>query len=215
MANKQMQYFHELVAQERYREARGVLETEDIDPQVAEKWLAWLDHLHTEERVQVGVLSDKARYDRQQSTIASAQVVGAAVAIVLTLVVMLPLFYKLMTTGTVQGMVFLFLGGIMLGTLGWHRFLRQFAPNHRFELTGVIVFILTMLMMSGGVPFSYYPDGPPAESWLSTVLLQLPFWGYITASIGETVGARIVRFFLPTLEDDKAIASANQRLKGR
>jgi hypothetical protein len=205
MANKQMQYFHELVAQERYREARGILETEDIAPDIAEKWMAWLDHLHTEERVQVGVLSDKARYDRQQSTIATAKVVGSAIAFVFTLIVIPLLFYVFMTDSVGVGRVFPVLAGILFGYLGWYRFLFHFTSNHRAELTGVIVFVLLAV---SGIPFIGYL-GESLTTWTAAVALQLPFWSYITSSIGEFMGERVVRLFMPS--DDHAIKTTDSR----
>ncbi|HEX2620025.1 MAG TPA: hypothetical protein VHL11_07755, partial [Phototrophicaceae bacterium] len=88
MLDPRMQEFHRLVEEQRYREARGILETEDIDPEVAEKWTVWLEELQRAERVMVGVASDKRNpVQKRQASGEIGAIFGQLITVGLTLTV--------------------------------------------------------------------------------------------------------------------------------
>src|SRR5688572_9197479 len=61
MANKDLGNLHRAIQEQRYRDAREIIETGDLTPEVAQKWQQWLIELHHEEWSQAGVRNRKAR----------------------------------------------------------------------------------------------------------------------------------------------------------
>jgi hypothetical protein len=190
-----MEAFHQLIAEARYREARGILETEtDIPPDVAHKWQHWLDELHQEERLQAGVLADQKkrnpdRAQEQVSQLTGGMLTAMVAAVLLWLVVSRIL--TLETTSVPAGSAFL-LFGLVGGYLGWQHMGRLISHHHGFALGVVISLGLFAYLMTSGIPLWYYYE-PPLGHLLAGFLLVLPAVAYPAYRLGEYVGLGLVR----------------------
>lgn len=191
MSNKPLKQFHKLVREERYREARGILETaEDIDERTAEKWTTWLHELHADEWQQVGETNDKAKLVRNphKARIDLTMMFGALMGVGLTISLLLALIFVIMSTPNVYLLSLLMLCTIVVGAYGWYRAATTFSDNHGTLIGGFIGTSLTALLLSSGMPIVYYPDGPPVHYLLSAFLLLLPVSGYLSWHAGEQFG---------------------------
>ncbi|MEQ8677688.1 MAG: hypothetical protein RLP44_04240 [Aggregatilineales bacterium] len=211
-----MQQFHQLIGEERYREARGILETEDLDPRLVEKWRAWLDDLHKEEWQQVAVQNDKLKVsDTRKAQTEMAQMVGGATGALLAGILSVGAVYGVMTTPNMMLMSVFLMIALIIGVTGWLRFGRFLTPDHGTELGAGASVILVLYLLMSGIPFLYYPDGPPLLHWLAGTVLILPMIGYGGWLVGMKIGATIMTVINPPHEesaDDERLKKAKSRL---
>jgi hypothetical protein len=190
-----MEVFHQLVAEARYREARGILETEtDIPPDVAQKWQHWLDKLHQEDRLQAGVMADSKKRDPDLaldhlSKMTSGMLATLVVAVLVWVVV--SRIFAFETSSVPVGSAFL-LFGLVGGYLGWQRTARLISHQNGFALGVVISLGLFAYMMTSGIPLWYFYE-PPLGYLLAGFLLVLPAVAYPAYRLGEYVGLGLVR----------------------
>lgn len=195
LSEEKMEAFHQLIAEERYREARGILETEtDIPPEVAHKWQGWLDQLQHEDRLQAGVTADAKKRDpdhalEQVSRMAGGMLVAIVLALPLWLVV--NRVFTLETTSVPVGSAFV-LFGLIGGYLGWQRVARLISYEHRFGIGLGISLGLFAYIMSSGIPLWYYYE-PPLTHLLAGFLLVLPAVAYPGYRLGEVIGLGLLR----------------------
>lgn len=215
MQDPRMQQFHELVAEERYREARGILETEDLDPRLVEKWRAWLDDLHKEEWQQVAVQNDKLKVsDARKAQTEMAEMLGGMGGALLGGLGSVGAVYGVMSTPNMALMSVFLMFALIFGVRGWLGFGRFLSNNHGTEI-GVGAFaILTLYLLMSGIPFLYYPAGPPLTHWLAGTILILPMVGYGAWWAGTRVGKSAYNALHPADEgaDDESLAKAKSRL---
>lgn len=168
--------FHALVAEERYREARGILETEDLPPQTVEKWTAWLDELHRDERRLQGVLTDDKKVPKGQSYALLVQVnlsLLASIFIGIRLWGLVEFVFTYETATPVYGGFFL-LAGVILGFLGWRHLAMWFSPNSGIIIGAFVMMILLGIVLSSGMPSWYYYE-PPVHYLIAGFALIFPY----------------------------------------
>lgn len=193
--NKKLDEFHRLVANGRYREARGILEAEpDIPPQVAEKWLLWLDELHRDEWTQVGVVSDLKKRDPARARDDMFRMVGGTLLVVpagvgLWLVVNFVLTFE--TASTPLGAFFL-LASLLLGYVGWQWAALLVAPRHGFLIGAGVTGALLVYLLTSGIPMWYFYE-PPHPYLLAAFALLAPAVGYSAWRIGARLGLGVAR----------------------
>lgn len=192
--------FHKLVEEERYREARGVLETEDIEPEIVEKWLAWLDDLQREERLQMGVESDKAKENPARSLAQIGQMIGGTAAAML---MVLPAWALVMFTfasfhSVVAGLFLL--TGLIFGFLGWRRVLNLFIPEHAMLGAALLSAGLFVFVVSSGLPLWFYYD-PPVHYLLAAFALVFPYMAYMSWLAGGWMGTKVTGLLTPPEEN--------------
>ena len=195
LPEEKMEVFHQLVAEQRYREAQGILETEtDIPSDVAQKWQHWLDKLHQEDRLQAGVMADQKKRDtdlalEQVSTMIGGMLVAIGVAVLVWLIVSRIFVFE--TSSVPVGSAFL-LFGLVGGYLGWQRLARLISHRHSFALGVVISLGLFAYVMTSGIPLWYFYE-PPIGYLVAGFLLVLPAVAYPAYRLGEYVGLGLVR----------------------
>ena len=183
--------FHRLVAAEQYRDARGILESEpDVDPDVADKWLNWLDELHTAERIQVGIDADAKKRDPTRAKHLLAQHIGGTVAAVLGSVILWFVVVVVLThdTSSIAGGGIFLLVGLTGGFVGWQYGARFISPRHHLVIGGVISFGLLLYLLSSGIPMWYFYD-PPLHYLIAGFLLLAPATAYLAYRLGSGVGS--------------------------
>lgn len=195
MSDKAMREVYKLIQEERYREAREVLETEPVDAEVREKWLKWMADLHHEERVMAGVRSDKVKANTQREFQAEEELAGFIGGTLLTLAAALLVVFVIalaFTTPSVWFSGWMLIGGIVLGLIGWQRMGHLLDETHG-TVIGVIVFMtLIVYVMSSGIPMMYYFE-VPVNYVAAMALLVLPGVGGISWNAGTWLGIRAAR----------------------
>lgn len=217
MQDPRMQKFHELISEERYREARGILETEDLDPRLVEKWKAWLDDLHKEEWQQVALQNDKLKVsDAHKARTEMAEMIGGMVGATMGTLAVIAAVYGVMSTPSTALMSIFLLFALILGVTGWLRFGRFLTENHGSEIGAGMAAVLILYLMMSGIPFFYYPEGPPLTHWIAGTLLMLPMVGYASWRAGALSGQSIIHFLNPQEatepEEDPRLKKARSRL---
>ena len=195
---QKMETFHRLVAEEQYRDAQGILESEaEIPPQVAEKWLKWLDALYHEQRLQVGVAADQKKADPQrvlrqliETTSGTAAVVGGSVLLWIIVVTV----FSLQTASIAAGAAFIALS-LPLGYLGWQYAARWLWPHADHWLGALIQFSLLIFLLTSGIPLYYY-NSPPLKYLLAAFALLAPTTAYVSYRLGAGLAALLQRLFM-------------------
>lgn len=199
MADK-LKIMHQLIAEERYREAREILETEpDISPDVADKWLKWLEELHLDERRAAGVeaLTKKAPQVQQETPLSTG--IATTLVVVLAIIAWMAAHHAIATQSMAYKSMFMFIG-LVLGVYGWNRTAAKFTPSHHFEAGAAIGLSLFILLISGArVIFVYFPDPPFRFVVLGFLLIYpaLAVWGW---SLGTWIGTQIEQTRLNQLD---------------
>lgn len=193
--NKAMREVYQLIQEERYREAREVLETESIEDEVREKWLRWMADLHREERVMAGVLSDKTKANAEREIQAEEEIGGFIAGTLLTLVAGLLaslLIAIVFTTPSIWFGGWMLVGGVVLGFIGWQRVGHLLNETHGAAI-GVVAFMSLMVyVMSSGIPVMYYYE-IPVNYVAAMAFLVLPGVAGISWSAGTWLGTRAAR----------------------
>jgi hypothetical protein len=195
-AQDPLELFHALVAQERYREARGILETEDLPPQTVEKWLAWLDALHYEERLLHGVASDKKAAAHPQSLrrllhVTLTMLVGVVLAVPVWQIVGIVFTYE--STSPIHGGIFLF-AGMVLGFLGWRDLAGWLSPDNGLLIGAFVMLGLLGITLTSGMPTWFYYE-PPVHYLLVGFALLFP---YPVVMCSKLIGWGLERLILHT-----------------
>lgn len=194
MLDPRMQEFHRLVEEERYREARGILETEAIDPAVIEKWSTWLEELQRAERVMVGVASDKRKpLQQQQASGEIGALFGQLIGVGLTTGVLLALITYGLTTPDFIAQVALIVVAVVGGFLGWLRLARQLLPDSQGEVGIFVTFGLLFYLFTSGIPFRYYYE-PPTSFIVAALALILPLAATLSWQGGGWLGKTLAQF---------------------
>ncbi len=181
-----LQEFHQAVDEERYRDAREILLTGDIEPEAREKWLMWLDALHRDEWRLAGVLPEKKHLEAASPDTRRlvAGLAGLFLAGVVTAVVCTLLF-------TVPNVIFQ-VGGLLLvlvsGVWGWNRLM---AAELRAVMP-VAVLLLGGYILSSGAPLYYYFE-PQWNYTLAAFALAFPGTGLAGYALAEGLAARSPR----------------------
>lgn len=202
-----LEAFHQLVAEERYREARGILETEqDIDPEVAEKWQRWLADLHHEERLQAGVAPDLKKRNPDRALEDLGRMVGGTAAVVASAIPLWLLVVNVLTYETASYMKggFFLLAALILGYVGWQRAARLISPEHHFLVGAALNFGLLIYLLTSGIPGWYYYDPVPFGYLAAAFALVFPACAYAVYWLGEHAGLGIVRLSRPAISSDKS-----------
>lgn len=195
MSHEKMEVVHKLIREGRYREARGIMETEDIDPDVVEKWTQWLDELQKEERLQAGILSEK----KSEPLTAFNESSGLVISAVLLVLGGLLLWQAIYIVFTSPSGTFHTFGGmiaIVSGAIGWQWLARAIFPENGTVIGAGVAFFLTAGALAGGL-FVYYDD-PPTTYILMTFVLIFPAISYVCWHVGHYIG-RIIGYILRTL----------------
>lgn len=191
--------FHRLVAEGKYRAARGVLETEtDISPAVAQKWLTWLEALHHDEWIQAGATPDLKKRDPDRARRELGKMIGGTIAVIIAAVLLWLIVNRVMTYETAHvptGAVFLLLA-LISGYLGWQRAGVWIAPQHSFIAGGIVAAALLIYLLTSGFPMWYFYE-PPLTYRLAAFLLVAPGAGLIVYRAGAWLGLRVVRLLHP------------------
>lgn len=195
MSDRAMREVYQLIEEERYREAREILETEKIDPAVREKWLTWLHELHREDRVQAGVMSDKAKANRLRAEAAFAEVWGFVVATALVIVIGFAVALYAAFALTNPSPLFsglLLAAGLVFGHIGWQHIANTISTDHGMLISSIVVVMLTVYLLTSGVPFFYYYE-VPLNHTLTAFALIFPGAGTLAWQPGYKIGAVIAR----------------------
>jgi hypothetical protein len=193
--DEKLDEFHRLVADGRYREARGILEVEpDISPQVAEKWLLWLDELHHDEWVQAGVASDLKKRDPQRALGEMGKMIGGTLALIPAGVALWLLVKQVMTFETTSrtGAVFFLLVSLILGYLGWQWVTSVVVPERSFFVGAGITGGLLVYLLTSRFPMWFFYD-PPLTYLLAAFALLAPAAGYAAFRVGAGLGLGVTR----------------------
>jgi hypothetical protein len=191
-----MDIFHQLVAEERYREARGVLETESVDPQVAEKWLQWLDELQHEDRVLMGVASDKTKQDASRSLRQLGQYTGGVLAGTLMVLPAWALVIFIFDSfNVVLAGLFLFVG-LVFSFLGWRRLLTMLIPENAMLASALLSGGLLAFMLTSRLPLWFYYD-PPIQYVVAGLAMIVPYMAYLGWLVGGWIGSKVAELFAP------------------
>lgn len=195
MSHEKMRVVHELIREERYREARGILESEpDIDPRTAQKWLKWLDELHHEERLQAGVLSDKHKKNADHKFREAVRLTFGMIGVIL---VSFPVWqlvryvFTYETASVVNGIVF-FLAALVLGFIGWQKTAHIITPQRSIWVGGAVWLLLMIYVISSGIPFLYYYE-PAITYLLAGFALIFPALAFACWHTGGKLGLLIAR----------------------
>ena len=197
LVQDKLDLFHELVAAQRYREARGILETEgDIPPDVAQKWLDWLDALHYEERLKAGVGLDAKKQDPDRAAAQMARGTGGIIfiiiaALLLWLIIIDVFTYE--TTSEFKGFMFLAVS-FGVGYMGWEWVGHLFDENHKAAIGGIAAAIFIIYLLTSGFPMWYYYE-PPLKYLLAAFALMLPGTAFVAFRVGELVGLGSLRLY--------------------
>lgn len=187
--------FHRLVTAGRYREARGILETEsDIPPQVAEKWLLWLDELHRDEWVQAGVISDQKKRDPARALGEIGSMIGGTMALLPAGVALWLLVKHVMTFATSSipnGALFL-LVALVLGYMGWQWVAGVIVPQQSFMAGAGVMGLLLVYLLTSGMPMWYFYE-PPLTYLLAAFALPAPGVAYVAYRTGAAAGLGMIR----------------------
>ncbi len=191
--------FHRLVAVGEYRDARGILESEpEIDPQIAEKWLRWLDDLHADEWLQVGVVHDLKKRDPIQSQATLIRHIGGTSGAVIGSIVLWLIVVQVFTfaNATTAGGGFFLLVGVIAGFLGWQYGAQFISRRHRLFIGAGIAFGLWLYIISSGIPMWYYND-PPLSYLIAAFLLLAPAVAFLLYKLGAWLGFTIWKVLYP------------------
>lgn len=184
-----MRAVRQLIAEERYREARGILESEpDIDPRVAEKWLAWLADVQRAERVELGAKSDKAK--RQTVRTELGPLVGGLVGVMVAAAAAWLLARLVLThdTSSYWLAAAFVLPALLLGIPGW-RWALHLMGVRAYEVIGSVMPVaLTLFLLTSGFPLWFFYD-PPLHYLLAAFALVFPS----LARGGWSAGYRLLR----------------------
>lgn len=192
MSDKAMREVYQLIEEERYREAREILETEDVDAEVRDKWLRWMHDLHHEERVMAGVRSDKAKANSQRVHQSQEELGGfvggtlmAATASIMTVLLISAVF----TTPSIVLAAWTLAVGVVIGLVGWLRLGNLIHAVHG-NMIAVFVFMFLMIyILSSGLPMMHYYQ-VPVNYVAAMSLLLLPGVGGISWDAGTWLGIR-------------------------
>jgi hypothetical protein len=197
MAKEKMDYVQELIKAQRYREARGILETDpDINQRTAQKWLIWLDQLHREERVQAGVETDKHKTDPTHAFDELWRVSGGTLMVVLALPLLWLIINQILTFASASflgGALFLIFG-LAGGYLGWQWAARFIWPSRSFIIGMGIMLFLFFMVLSSGIPARYFYE-PPLRYLFAACALVLPAVAYGAYWSGSQVGLLAARLY--------------------
>ncbi len=207
MTDQRMQAFHRLVAEQRYREALGVLETaDDLDPQVVEKWSRWLADLQHEERLLVGVASDKRKpAERQQATGELGQLFGQVGGLLVMTAGMVLFAAAALTTPNFLLGSGLIIALLVAGYPGWVRLTQAWFPQTSGVPGIVVTFALLFYVLTSGVPLVYYPT-LPLDYVLAALALLLPAvipvgW-QVGGRFGKALAVALARLLFPPATDE-------------
>jgi hypothetical protein len=196
MAQQPLDEFHRLVADGRYREARGILEsTPDIAPDVAEKWLLWLDELHREEWRQAGIVSDSKKQNPQRARDDLARMIGGTLAALPVGVLIWLLVGQVLTYQTASvplGAVFL-LAALVGGFFGWKWTIALFiSAQHSLTAGAAVTFSGLVYLLTSGIPL-WYAYEPALSYRLVAFALLAPAAGHLSYRGGAWGALRISR----------------------
>ncbi len=195
MANK-LKEMHQLIAEERYREAREILETEsDIDPAVAQKWLTWLEDLHRQERREAGLQIESKKQPQVQAEPPIGNVLATVNVTVLTVLSLILSVQVLQTPNMAVQSAFLFFA-LLAGIFGWQKVTAKFLNEHHQETgVGIALFIFFSLVFGAKLPFQYFYD-VPLRYVVAAFLLIYPIlaWGgwHLGMGLGKILRQRLI-----------------------
>ena len=188
-----LKLMHQLIEEQRYREAREVLETEpDIAPEVAEKWLNWLQELHLDERREAGILMESKKLPAVQAE----PPIGTALATVN--VSILALFSWLIGSQIIQtpnmaAQSFFLLVALLIGIFGWQHAANKITSEHKLEAgIGIALFLFFSLVFGSRMPFVYYDD-PPVRYVIAAFLLIYPALAWGGWHLGMRLGVLLAK----------------------
>jgi hypothetical protein len=193
--DEKLDEFHRLVADGRYREARGILETEpDIPPQVAEKWLLWLNELHHDEWVKAGIVSDLKKRDPERALGEIGKMIGGTLALIPAGVALWLLVNHVLTleTASVAKGAFFLLLSLLLGYAGWQWAASAVVPKHSFVVGAGVSGLLLVYVLTSGIPMWYFHE-PPQTYLLAAFALLAPAVSYAAYRVGAWVGLGFAR----------------------
>lgn len=197
MAKDKMDYVQELIRAERYREARGILESDpDIDRRAAEKWLRWLDELHRDERSQAGVVTDAKKQNPARAFDDLWQVAGGTALVVAALPLLWLAVNRVLTyeTSTVPGGAVFLIFGLVGGYFGWQWAAKFIWPSRSFIVGAGIMLFLFFMVLSTGIPTFYFYN-PPLRFLLAAAALVLPAVAYGAYRVGSQAGLLAARLY--------------------
>lgn len=193
--DKKLDEFHRLVTDGRYREARGILESEpDIPPQVAEKWLLWLNELHQDEWAKAGIVSDLKKRDPERALGEIGKMIGGTLALIPAGVALWLLVNHVLTleTASVPNGAFFLLIALVLGYAGWQWTASIIVPHHSFLAGAGISGALLVYLLTSGIPMWYFYE-PPQTYLLAAFALLAPAVGYAAYHVGAWAGLGVTR----------------------
>lgn len=193
MLDPRMQEFHRLVEEQRYREARGILETENLDQEVIEKWSVWLEELQRAERVMMGVASDKRKPVKQRQDAGEiGAIFGQFTAVCLTTTILAALITYALTTPDFIAQIILVISVVIAGFLGWIRLARQLLPDSHGEMGIFVAFGLLFYLLTSGIPFRYYFQ-PPTAFIVTALALVFPLAATLSWQVGGWLGKNMAQ----------------------
>ena len=202
MADK-LKQMHQLIAEERYREAREILETErEIDPAVAQKWLNWLEDLHLQERRDAGVQMESKKLPAVQADPPIGYALATINVTALTIISLLLSIYVLETPRMEVQSGFLFFA-LIAGVFGWPKVTAKFLKEHYLEAgIGIALFIFFTLVFGARLPFWYFYDAP-IRYVVAAFLLIYPALAWGGWHVGMHLGKMFARMRLDASTKDE------------
>ena len=208
MANNPLQKFYQLIEDEQYRDALGILETEDIPLSVAEKWHQWLHDLHKEDRLIAGVVSDKDVQEHNRLYYEQMKAIGSIVGLSLFSPFFIILMIILLNT-SLASLIILFAVFASYYGVRWTiaLFFHQNINEYTFMMLGGLG-IVTLMIMPINI---YYEQSINSHSYaiLLALLWFLPFSAHIGWHLGENIGLNIAKYHRP--EIDKKAKNAEEK----
>ena len=195
MANNPLKKFYQLIEDEQYRDALGVLETEDIPPSVAEKWHQWLNDLHKEDRLIAGVASDKEVQDYNRLYYEQMKAIGSVIGLSLFSLLFPILMVVLLSTSVAP---FIILFAIFTSYYGLRWTIALFFHQNINEYTFIALGGLGIITMTIIPIYNYYEQSTYAL--LLALLWFLPFSAHIGWHLGERIGLKIAKHRRPEFD---------------
>lgn len=189
-AETDIQKLQRAIEEKRYRDAQELLETGDIEPEVAEKWLRWLADLYREEWHQAGFESEKQSAVQPQMTVLPLMAGMATVSVLLLMMMGLSVLVFNIPEMIIQASFSLV--AIVSGAIGLHRAAVWLYPDHGREIGIVAWFGMSAYLVWSRVALWYTGEAQTISSVI-TFLLMLPLVIESSWYLGNKIGTEIAK----------------------
>lgn len=202
MANKDLPKLNIAIQEKRYRDAREIIETGDLDAKTAAKWRQWLAELHHEERENVGISTDKEKpkiKPVETVRLSEWEIAGRLFLTVIAAAMLYQAADFAAFAAVYSRSCFAVFWLWIFGAWGWGRFLTIVNEKYGRILGVAVTLAIPFLIIGLYDPPGSYNQVSFAQYRVAIFLISLPGVGALIWNYGGTLSRKVLDFFEPPL----------------